>query len=76
MSKLILVGFSVLLLLVSAGCLSAKPTATLQECEQKPSISERDLCYKENAFSKKELTFCTQIIDANIRNNCINDFPS
>jgi len=71
----ILVLFSVFLLLAS-GCLSAKPTNLIEECEQKPTANERDLCYKENAFSRNDLSFCTQIIDANARNNCINEFPA
>ena len=72
--RIILALFLIGLVSVSA-CISAKPTSTLQECEQKPSINERDVCYMQNAFSNNELSYCTQIIDANVRNTCINDLP-
>ncbi|HLC80094.1 MAG TPA: hypothetical protein VJG83_06815 [archaeon] len=61
---------ALLLLLSLSGCF-AKPTNTLDECEAK-NIPERDQCYFDNAIQKNELSFCTQIIDANVRNDCIN----
>ncbi|HZX20118.1 MAG TPA: hypothetical protein VFF13_03835 [archaeon] len=57
-----------------SGCL-AKPTNTLSECENKPNIELRDVCYSENASDTNNLSFCTQIINEQIRNACINSLP-
>ena len=64
----------VLCILALSGC-SAKPTNTIQECEEEPLAELRDLCYQERAFSSNDVSYCTQIIDADIRNECINFFP-
>ncbi|MFH1391233.1 MAG: hypothetical protein ABIH20_02885 [Candidatus Diapherotrites archaeon] len=61
----------ILLVVVFSGCLSAKPTNTIQECEDKV-MEQRDLCYSSFAHNENDLSFCTQIIDNEIRNNCIN----
>ncbi|MCR4334986.1 MAG: hypothetical protein NUV57_00425 [archaeon] len=58
------------LLLVFSGCFS-KPTNTIQECEDK-ELEQRDLCYSAFALNENDLSFCTQIISDEIRNNCIN----
>jgi len=60
----------VIVILLSA-CLG-KPTNTLEECESKESIEQRDSCYATFALDRNDLSFCTQIIDAETRNNCIN----
>tara|TARA_Y100000310_G_scaffold343077_2_gene449063 strand:- start:13285 stop:13497 length:213 start_codon:yes stop_codon:yes gene_type:complete len=60
----------VLLVIVFSGCFS-KPTNTIQECEDKQT-EQRDLCYSSSALNENDLSFCTQIITDEIRNNCIN----
>lgn len=60
-------------LFLISGCLS-KPTNTIEECEQK-TLDKRDDCYVGFALSKNELSYCTEIIDAVKKNNCINSFP-
>jgi len=67
--KKFVVLFAIIIFFFS-GCLS-KPTNTIQECEDEIT-EQRDLCYSSFAHNENDLSFCTQIIDNEIRNNCIN----
>ncbi|HZX34437.1 MAG TPA: hypothetical protein VFF09_03590 [archaeon] len=62
------------MLLSVSGCF-AKPTNSVAECENQGSAGLRDSCYFQHALSENDLGRCTQIIDANTRNGCINSFP-
>ncbi len=61
----------IVLALIFSGCL-AKPTNTIQVCEDANSSSLRDQCYFDHALNGGILSDCTQIIDADLRNQCIN----
>ncbi|MEK6958130.1 MAG: hypothetical protein AABW99_04105 [archaeon] len=64
----------IVLALIFSGCL-AKPTNTIQVCEDANSSALRDQCYFDHALQDNKLGNCTQIIDPDLRNSCINSFP-